>query len=269
MLTAIFWNTNQQPIGATIARLARRHDVDILILAECAVPPRTMLQALNRDKTRLRLAFGECPRIVVYSRFPDSILFPKLETDRLTIRRLSLPGRPEILLAAVHLPSKLYWSRESQSAECAVIANHIREVEAEVGHCRTILVGDLNMNPFEPGIVQANGFNAVMTRAIASRLQRTVQGKTYPFFYNPMWGCFGDGSPGPPGSYYFESSEHVSYYWNMFDQVLIRPELLPFFRGDGVSILDSDGENSLVDDQGRPEPTGPSDHLPILFRLDL
>ena len=48
------------------------------------------------------------------------------------------------------------------------------------------------MNPFEHGVVAANGLNAVMARKVAARDTRTVLAHEYPFFYNPMWGHFGD-----------------------------------------------------------------------------
>ena len=47
---------------------------------------------------------------------------------------------------------------------------------------------------------------------------RFVQGTDYPFFYNPMWGLFGDGREGPAGSYYYAKSGHETYFWNIFDQ---------------------------------------------------
>lgn len=44
------------------------------------------------------------------------------------------------------------------------------------------------MNPFEKGLIKANGLNAVMDSSIAKKKSRKVQGKSYKFFYNPMWG---------------------------------------------------------------------------------
>jgi hypothetical protein len=65
------------------------------------------------------------------------------------------------------------------------LANSIRSVEQKIGHTRTILVGDLNMNPFEEGVVSAAGLHAVMTRRIAEKQSRIVQEKEYPFFAIP------------------------------------------------------------------------------------
>ena len=102
---------------------------------------------------------------------------------------------------------------ESQAFECMKLDTQIAREEDQAGHRRTVLLGDLNMNPFEPGLVGAGGLNAVMSRQIASRATRTVQGTEYRFFYNPMWGHFGDRRNHTAGSYFYASSEHVSYYW--------------------------------------------------------
>jgi hypothetical protein len=125
------------------------------------------------------------------------------------------------------------------------------------------------MNPFEPGVVNANALHGVMTRRIAERNVRVVQGKQYQFFYNPMWGLLGDATPGPPGTYYKARSEHMCHFWNMFDQVLIRPDLLHLFSNEDLEILESNGHTSLLSVQGVPDADVASDHLPVFFRLNL
>lgn len=147
-----------------------------------------------------------------------------------------------------------------------MLALDLRRAEEQHRHRRTIVVGDLNMNPFEAGVVNASGLHAMMTQAIVRDGSRDVQGREYPFFYNPMWGFFGDRTPGPPGTYYYRHSGHLSYDWNIFDQVLIRPEALPWFQGD-VEILTKVGDVELLGRHGRPNAEVGSDHLPIVFRL--
>ena len=132
-----------------------------------------------------------------------------------------------------------------------------------------MLVGDLNMNPFEDGVVGANGLHAVMSRKIAERQKRTVQNTEYKFFYNPMWSLFGDATAGPPGTYYYHSAEHVVYFWNMFDQVLIRPELLERFNNLDLKIVHSTDTLSLLSNSGGPDDKNISDHLPIFFKINL
>lgn len=141
--------------------------------------------------------------------------------------------------------------------------------EQKVKHSRTILVGDLNMNPFEDGVVSALGLHSVMTRKIAAKEKRIVQKSEYPYFYNPMWGLWGDGTDGPAGTYYESRAEHVCHFWNMFDQVLVRPSLFSAFSNKDLKILMHDGTDPLINKHELPDEKHASDHFPILFKLNL
>jgi len=115
----------------------------------------------------------------------------------------------------------------------------------------------------------SEGLHAIMDRLIVEGRSRVVKQTESHFFYNPMWSHFGDFPTSPSGTYFFNNSGHVlNYYWNIFDQVLIRPELLPYFEHDDLLILTNAGEHSLLDTNGRPSKDY-SDHLPILFNLNL
>jgi hypothetical protein len=142
----------------------------------------------------------------------------------------------------------------------------IQMFEQREGHSHTIVVGDLNVNPFEAPVASAGGLHGVMDSRVAEREVREIRGRVYPMFYNPMWGFLGDRTPGPPGTYYRSSSESVNYFWNTYDQVLVRPALMTHLSD--VRILDSDGTESLLTPHGVPDDVSGSDHLPILFRLD-
>jgi len=270
MITFLFWNLNKKPLQSNIKNIVDKYEVDILMFAECDIPPEILLRTLNQDSVLYHYVpkIG-CQKITIVTRFPSDWIKARQETDYLTIRHLRLPGLRDILLAIMHFPSKLYWKDHSQASECFIVANMIKEAEEEAGHSRSILVGDFNMNPFEYGVVSAVGFNAVMTRGIADKKSRMVKGREYPFFYNPMWNYLGDETPGPSGSYYYSFYEHFGYFWNMFDQVLVRPELLTCIDKNFVKILDSDGSVSLLNSQGIPDSDKVSDHLPILFKINL
>jgi hypothetical protein len=270
MITFLFWNLNHKLLDDHVARLASRHEVDIIILAECAIPERVIIDALYwQTGRRFHLPFSMCEKIRIFTGFPKRFLKARCERERFTIRRLGLPEIDEILIVATHFPSKLFWSKEDQALECGRLAEEIRRIEREEGHSRTLLVGDLNMNPFEDGVASAIGLHGVMTRKIAARQKRVVQDREYPFFYNPMWNLFGDATEGPAGTYFDRRSGHVCFFWNMFDQVLLRPDLLPFFRIEELKILTDDGEMSLISKTGLPNVSAASDHLPLLFRLNL
>jgi len=144
------------------------------------------------------------------------------------------------------------------------LADEIRFVENEQGHNRSILIGDFNMNPYDRGMNLAMGLNAMMTRSCVAPGHRTFLGKTYDFFYNPMWSLFGDGADGPAGTFYNTSSQG-DYGWNMLDQVIIRHSLVNVFQG--VRIMTHAGKNCLIDAKGRPDSRKASDHLPIMVAL--
>lgn len=271
MASFLFWNINRKNLQRSIVNLTRRYEIDVLMLAECQIGTGALLNELNKES---RFGYHYLPnkdyeKIKVFAQFSHEFTQTIHESPRLTIRHLKPPGLTDILLAITHFPSKLHWSEPSQAAECGELSKFIRKAEDQVGHTRTILVGDLNMNPFEDGVVNANGLHGVMSRSIAEKRTRVVQSQEYPFFYNPMWGLLGDSTPGPSGTYYYGKAEHRVFFWNMFDQVLIRPDLLPLFNNKELEIPESDGEVSFLSEGGLPDANVASDHLPVVFRLAL
>jgi hypothetical protein len=229
-----------------------------------------MLKGLNRGGLSYHFPRTECERIQIFTKFPRDYLVPLAESQRTSIRHLRLPVLEDILLASAHLPSKLHGDGDENSLfACRVLAQEIDRVEAKVGHRRTIVVGDLNADPFEPAISSANGLHAVMSRRVAHRGERVVQGQVVPFFYNPMWCHLGDHNEAHCGTYYYDSGGALNYYWHAFDQVLVRPALVAGFRQRELEIITRVGPHRLVTERGVPNAESASDHLPLLFRIDL
>jgi len=272
MLTFLFWNINGKPLERTIRRLVVRHAVDVLILAECGIEPARMLTVLNANGQGGTYTFwlSEGRRVHIYTRLPSDAVQPLFDGPHFSARRLRPLSGDEVLLIAAHRRSKLYQRSESQQLACVDFARDVRELEERIGHRRTVLVGDLNMDPFEPGVVAANGLHAVASKQVALQGTREVDGRAYPFFYNPMWACLGERDASPPGTYHFRRAEHLCYFWHVLDQVLIRPALVDLFVTESLAVLVSDGQQSLLraNRDGVRVPH-PSDHLPVLFSLRL
>lgn len=143
----------------------------------------------------------------------------------------------------------------------------IERAEREAGHRRTLVIGDFNMNPFENGMVGVGGLHAMMDKRIVVKGSRVVRKIKYDYFYNPMWGRLGDDSIGPPGTCYWSKGGAEARFWETFDQILLRPELLPFYNPEALRVLERIGatpllKNGVID-------RSISDHLPLVIRLDM
>lgn len=278
MLTFLFWNIGPSATVSDerrslllrlIASAARERAADFVILAEPHLNPAEVSSALNGASQAYSFRPTECERIHVFTRLAPEFVAPVLESGHVTVRRVRLPNRPEFLLACVHLVSRNRTDTVDRLQHAAALRRDLEHVEdVLVGHSRTVLTGDLNMDPFDPGVASHEGLNAVMTRRLARNGVRSISVLGRPVtrrvFYNPMWNHLGDDPPGPPGTYYFDDRQPGTLYWHASDQVLIRPALLDAWAG--VEVLDAVGDTSLLTDEERyrgvPRRNAIADHLP-------
>ena len=266
-MTFLFWNLGHpSEAQALLPRLARAHAADVVIVAEC-LDIATVQSALNEPDTQYYLSPGRS-RVEVFTRFSESYCRTVEDHHLYTLRALEIPGVLPLLFAAAHLPSGLQTPLESRNEHCRSFARRVHAAEAALGHRNTVVIGDFNLNPFDAGIAFAGGFHAVSDRRLAARGARIIQGEEFPFFYNPMWRFFGDFNQAP-GSYYYRRADHTEYFWHLYDQVLIRPDLLRYFRDDGIALPATVDGVGLLNRVGQPDRLTASDHLPLVLRLHL
>ena len=117
-------------------------------------------------------------------------------------------------------------------------------------------------------IVHLDTLNAVMDPDVAARVSCQRAGRTYKYFYNPMWTAYGR-RQGPLGTYYYQESGTVRYYWHVFDQVLLRPNLIQTLENEGTTPITELGGESLLRGNGRPNDSRFSDHLPISVSFNI
>jgi len=184
MPVIMFWNSARKPLAVELGAACREHRVELVILAEREMTTKEALIGLNGDGVgRYEEAFCPVPsRVRFFTNLPKDRLRPLRDADKISIRMLSPPLGGEIIVAAVHLSSKLHAENEDQDYGARRMRDMIERVEADAGHRRTVVIGDLNMSPFESGMVAADGFHAVMDKEIAAKGSRLVQGAEFGFF---------------------------------------------------------------------------------------
>ncbi len=267
-----FWNINRKDLTDAIVELVNENEIDVIFIAESNLKPSYILNKLNSKGPKyFYCPSNVCDKILVYSKFKDKI-FPLLQdSPRIFARQLhSNKLNQSITIICLHYQSKVNWNNEDQAAHSTEMKLFIDSVENLVGHKRTIVCGDFNMHPFDNGIIQSTGFHTTMDRNIAKKFTRKIGGKDYDYFYNPMWGFLGDLGRGKvSGTIYYSPAKPINYHWNLFDQVLIRPELIDYFDDDFLDIITNINSISLLNSSNIIDDIKFSDHLPIKFSVHI
>lgn len=260
----LFWNTGRRVDNEIICDIITENNCEVAAFAEYNNNQLELLKQLNdKGLDYYHLPIIGCERINIFTKFDPASTVTLSESNYYTIRRIPHDKVGFLILVFVHFPSKLHTDEFDLLEESSYLKELIEKTE-EIYECQnTLIIGDFNMNPFEPGMITANAFHAIPTKFEASRLERVVRGRTFTMFYNPMWNLFGD-EVGPAGTYFYNSTTQYMINWNMFDQVIFRPGLIPHFDFNELRILTKSNETSLTKPNGRPSV---SDHLPICFAL--
>jgi hypothetical protein len=269
MLNLLFWNVKQGSAESYLAGICLENAIDLLILAEDISSEGRVPSLLNANSLGVPFQELTAPAptyIRFYSRFPTGVLQRVSDPDRrMAVCAYNPVGGLPLLIAAAHLPSKLHAGEREQHHYARRLRAAIEEAESVHAHNNSVVIGDFNMNPFELGMSAFDGLHGMMDKATASNETRTFAGEASSFFYNPMWSLLGDESPGPPGTYYYNNGGVLNYYWNVFDQVLIRPKIIPYYQNGKLQVVTNIGTTSLM--VGNKIDTRISDHLPIMLIL--
>lgn len=240
-----------------------------MVLNENAVPSSSTLDALRREVCQDFFL----PCCISEKRFHCFCIRRALDlseihsASRISVRLWRM-GSAKLLLALVHGIDMRNYDSETRQSFAQSVAEEVRFVSKQQDTTRVVMLGDFNMNPYDRGMNLPAGLNAMMTRACVAPGYRQHLGKKYDFYYNPMWGHFGDKSVGPAGTFY-DTSSQGPYGWSIVDQVIVHHSLVPVFEN--VRIVTEAETISLMDDRGHPDTDRASDHFPILadFRSEI
>lgn len=266
-----FWNMNmnkdknKNPDSIIIDLIEENH-IDILILAEYNNSIEKLCEKLNGKRTKFKpLKCKEigCDKITgLYTeRFTHVPLFAN---TRYYISSFST-AYFYLIICMVHAPSNIHKSNDDRRAFFARVYKEIERVETEANTGNTIIVGDLNSNPFDSSVVAADALHAIPHKEESTKMTRKIDGNSYKMFYNPSWKLVALDKP-PYGTFFYNNSNYVNYYWYLFDQVIIRPELIKAFNENSLKIVAKIKDTTLLKNEYKPDGQI-SDHLPIIFEI--
>ncbi|MDR4222308.1 endonuclease/exonuclease/phosphatase family protein [Priestia megaterium] len=266
-INVLYWNIkNNVNVVPLLSQLCKENSINVLILSETkGIDPEYIVRKLNDNDENYS---AELPmpgnRTYLFHSLKGKIV--KVKDGKFYSAFKIIDSSSLMLLISLHLPSRLYKSDDDIGHEASLVRRDIEKLEEEFQTNRTMVVGDFNLNPFSKPMVASYGFNAIMCKETALKLTRTVDREPYKYFFNPMWSLHGNLENQVLGSYYHHKSP-VSYVWNMFDQVIIRPSLIELFDFNELEILHKINETSILKSSGRPNDNDFSDHLPLKFKI--
>jgi endonuclease/exonuclease/phosphatase family metal-dependent hydrolase len=265
MARLLFWNAYKSASEDAISQIANIKQVDLVALAEAQHVSDESIQ--DRLRSRCQRTFHSVPgafRIRVYSSFPVDYIRVLSDENNIVSLELRQIFAPSILVIFAHLASKMGQDEPAVSMLATRLRSQIEKLETKAGHRRTIVMGDLNMEPYETGVVSSETLHATMCAKIARRRARQVHGEDRTFFYNPMWNLLGDNNDGPPGTFYRSKNDPNARFWHMTDQVLLRPDAIDLVDVGSLGIITKAGELNLATREGMPNRKY-SDHFPIFI----
>jgi len=263
ILKYLFWNTHKnENINPILCDLIVEYRISVVVLAEYYADINDLIELLRSCGTSMQqVPTVGCDRIHILGNTMLHIE-PNLQTDRSSIQIID----NNIILCCVHLSSQIYSDNtDRREIDIEQIVSDLLDLEQESNTKNTIIVGDFNINPYDKTCISARYFHGVPIYEESKRESRTVSGKEFYMFYNPMWNFLGDFSE-PYGTYYHSSGDTVNTYWNVYDQVIIRPILRNRFVDNSLKIITETATKSLLDENKRPN-FEISDHLPITFEI--
>lgn len=203
----------------------------------------------------------------------------KLYGNKLVLLSLSIKGKNEWFnLFAVHLYSKVGRSDRAQMWKNLPLVKAITKYEKLSSAAqRSILIGDLNNNPFDLNLLDPNLLNTRESRELIPLHQNIIEKQMKDdFWYNPMWNFLGDydyinDDVRLTGTYYL-SKFNDQPNWHLFDGVLLRPTLMNNINFSESKIITKTKTNNFIKSiLVRMNETliheDFSDHLPFLFTL--
>ena len=284
----LFWNINltnkgkepknllekQKNIAEVLSWITENHGINFVLLAETQrINSSQLLKILNQSgKGNFKYRNNEeIKRFMAFDNLPNENVIQSTDRKgRITSFYYDLNGN-KFLLNLVHLRDQFFNTITTLNSHAQQHATRINLLEESTESENTIVVGDFNLNPYDDGMINANAFNAIMSKRVIKRSESRNFGENeYKYFYNPSWNLLGKwNGEDILGTYYHDNTGEVNLsYWHVLDQLLIRGKIIETFHEEDFKIIYEVPDHKIIKN-GIPNKDEYSDHLPIVFTLVL
>jgi len=276
-MNILFWNTgltgkrtaNATSIEMCLREIIEENGVDLLVLAEYS-------GEIDMLCNQLTVQFSP---LFNTNKYIKAMINPKYKTETLMDQSRYFAIKITtvlytLIVGMIHGVSKWRSSEEKQEMGMGDFIADISRCESDHNCTNTIVIGDFNVNPFEEACISARNLHAIPFREEVQKKRRGhpvgsrgIDKRSVPMFYNPTWKLMGRKAP-PYTTYHYDSrGEPINYYWNAFDQAIVRPQLIKAFDENRLSIITATRNHALIKENGTPDEKNYSDHLPLFCVL--
>ena len=255
----LFWNLKNNSNEKWVEDIISENDVDIALFAEYKGMSfeRALAQLKNYEQHE---GYGVCEKITLLCKRSIEIKV-KREQNRYALYTCRSEGL-SYNLVGIHLPAPPTSDANDRKSVIRNIVHDITEQEKASKNRKTIVIGDFNCNPFDEEVIQKDAFNAVLFKELINKKEVIrYNERDWRRFYNPIMNYISE-ETNTYGSLYY-SSGSAPLYWNSFDQVLVRKELVDSI--DALEYLRYIKGKKLIKDVKPNESI--SDHLPLLVSI--
>lgn len=260
-MNLLYWNLKNHNIDYLISRCLIENNIDFAIFSEFNEKLLTDVISLVGNSYRIVMGNFGCKRVKALIKI--SIKCDVLrENARFVIYQITFNEKTYIV-CGVHLQDRRNSTSNSRKDTIRNIISYIESEERETNCDNTIIIGDLNSNPYDTEIIGFDGFNAVLFKDIIFQNEyRIHEEKRLRRFYNPILNYISEEN-NMYGSFY-DSSHDDTPVWHCLDQALFRKSLansiieIEYLRKiESKSLMNRVKPNSMI-----------SDHLPLYVRID-
>lgn len=253
----LFWNLKGNKNEKWIEDIVRDKDIDIAIFAEYhGVLFPDLISHLKNEYIQ-HDGYSGCEKVtLICKRNINTVV--RREQSRYTLYSCYI-GDNLYNIIGLHLPAPPWATPSDRKSVIRKIVQDINELEKDSQNKKTVVIGDFNCNPFSEEIIEKDAFNAVLFKTLINE-QEIVEynEEKRRRFYNPLVHFLSETTQ-TLGSIYC-SSGNYQLYWNSFDQVLVRKELVE--KIESIEYIKTVNGKSLVK-KLKPDNTI-SDHLPLV-----